>query len=136
MAYNAIVHGANGIIYWGTNYTPQPSPFMNDLNLITKELAEIKEVLAARSIDLDIDMKYHELMYSVDAGVEFITKKIENEIYFISVNSDKNPVKVTFSGLDEFKEISIFKDDRNIAFEDGDFTDYYEPFDVHIYILN
>jgi hypothetical protein len=136
MAYNAIVHGANGIIYWGTNYTPQPSPFINDLNYVTKELAEIREVLAARSIDLDIEIKYHELMYSVDAGVEFITKKIGNETYLISVNSDKNPVKVTFLGLDKFKEISIFKEDRNIAFDDGGFTDYYEPFDVHIYILN
>ena len=32
MAYQAIISGAVGINYWGTSYTPQPSPFMDDFN--------------------------------------------------------------------------------------------------------
>ena len=135
MAYNAIVHGANGIIYWGTNYTPQPSDFMDDLNRVTKELAEMQEVLATRSIGLNIKKEYHELMYSIDTGVEIMIKKVKGKIYMLAVNSDRNPVKVTFSGLDKFNEITVLQEEREVAINKGKFTDYYEPFDVHIYKL-
>ena len=135
MAYNAIVHGANGIIYWGTNYTPQPSAFIDDLNKVTMELTEMQDVLAAPGIDLKITKEYHELMYSVDTGVEFITKIINDETYLISVNSDKNPVKVTFSGLDKYKSVTVLKENRSIEINEGQFTENYKPFGVHIYKL-
>ena len=48
MAYNAIVHGASGILYWGSSYTPQPSPFMDNLNEVTKELADLQGQLSIR----------------------------------------------------------------------------------------
>lgn len=136
MAYNAIVHGANGVLYWGTNYTPQPSPFMDDLNKVTKELSEMQEVLAAPTIDLNIKIEYHELMYSVDSGVEFITKEVNGEIYLISVNADKNPVKVTFSGLNKFKTAEVLKENSSLNISDGKLTIDYIPFGVHIYKLS
>ena len=136
MAYNAIVHGANGIIYWGTNYTPQPSPFMDDLNSVTKELAEMQEVLAAPTVDLKIKKEYHELMYSVDTGVEIMVKKAGGKTYLLTVNSDKNPVKVTLDGLINYKVASILKENRTIKIENSKLTDTYEPFGVHIYELD
>ena len=136
MAYNAIVHGANGIIYWGTNYTPQPSPFMDDLNKVTRELAEMQEVLAAPAIDLNIKKEYHELMYSVDAGVEIMVKKVGGKIYLLTVNSDKNPVKVTLDGLMNFSVASVLKENRTVKIEHGKLTDAYQPFGVHIYELD
>ena len=69
MAYNAIVHGATGILYWGSNYTPQPSPFISDLNKVTRELSEMQEILATKSVELNITKEYHELGYSVDTGI-------------------------------------------------------------------
>ncbi len=135
MAYNAIVHGANGIIYWGTNYTPQPSAFMDTLNKVTRELSEMQDVLAAPDIELNIKKEYHELMYSVDTGVEFITKEVNGNIYFISVNSDKNPVKVTFSGLDKYKSVKVLKENRSIEINEGQITENFKPFGVHIYKL-
>ncbi len=133
MAYNAIVHGANGIIYWGTNYTPQPSPFMDDLNKVTRELAEMQEVLAAPALDLNIIKEYHELMYSVDTGVEIMAKKAGGKTYLLTVNSDKNPVKVSFAGLSGFKNALVLKEGKTVEIIKGILTDYYRSFDVHIY---
>ncbi|RLD65216.1 MAG: hypothetical protein DRI95_09225 [Bacteroidetes bacterium] len=135
MAYNAIVHGANGIVYWGTNYTPQPSPFINDLNRVTKELSEMQKVLSSKNTTNNIKQEYHELGYSVDAGVEFITKEISGKTYLISVNSDKNPVNITFSGLNKFKTVKVLTENRNITMQKGKFTDEYQAFGVHIYEL-
>ena len=136
MAYNAIVHGANGILIWGTNYTPQPSAFISDLNKVTKELAKMQEVLAAKTTTNNIKFEYHELGYSVDTGIEFITKEIEGKTYLISVNSDKNPVEVTISGLNKYKTAKVLTENRTTLIRTGQFTDEYKPFDVHIYKLN
>jgi hypothetical protein len=135
MAFNAIAHGATGILYWGTNYTPKDSPFIDDLNKVTKELAEMQPILSSPTIPISLDIKYHELMYSVDTGIELLAKRVNGKTYLITVNSDKNPVKVTFSGLNKYKKISVLNEKRKIDFLEGNFTDYYEPFGVHIYEL-
>ena len=135
MAYNAIIHGANGILYWGTNYTPQPSPFMDDLSKVTRELDEMQDVLAAPAIELNIKKEYHELMYSVDTGVEIMVKKVEGKTYMLTINSDKNPVKVSFIGLSNYKNATVLKEKRSLILNNGKLTDSYKPFDTHIYFL-
>jgi len=136
MAYNAIVHGANGILIWGTKYTPQPSKFIDDLYAVTRELAKIQEVLASQSTLNDIELEYHELGFSVDSGIEFITKEINGDTYLISVNSDKNPVRVTISGLDKFKSIEVVEENRTLKIYNGKIIEDFKPFAVHIYKIN
>jgi len=135
MAFNAIVHGANGINYWGMNYTSQPSSFMDDLNRVTKELAQMRNILSSRSVDLDIEKTYHELRYSVDTGIEILSKKMNDRHFLLTVNSDKNPIRITLGNLGDFKLARVIKEDKTIPIQDGEFTDDYTPFDVHIYEL-
>ncbi|MBA7567734.1 hypothetical protein ES708_09451 [subsurface metagenome] len=136
MAYNAIVHGATGILYWGINYTPQPSLFMDDLNKVTRELAGMQEILSATDAELNITKEYHELRYSIDTGIEILTKKNNDKYYLITVNSDKNPVKVSLTGLNKYKNANVLNENRTVTIEKGELTDLYKPFDVHIYELN
>lgn len=136
MAFNAIIHGANGINYWGMHYTPKPSPFMDDLNRVTKELGKIGKILASRSVDLLIEKSYHELRYSIDTGVEILAKKIDRKNFLITVNSDKNPVRVSLGNLGSFKQAIVMNENRNISIKDGVLTDDYKPFDINIYELD
>jgi len=96
----------------------------------------MQEVLAAKTTTNNIKFEYHELGYSVDTGIEFITKEIEGKTYLISVNSDKNPVEVTISGLNKYKTAKVLTENRTTLIRTGQFTDEYKPFDVHIYKLN
>jgi hypothetical protein len=50
MAYDAIVNGANGILYWGTPTTPKPSRFWADLKTLVSELRTLAPVLAASPV--------------------------------------------------------------------------------------
>ena len=136
MAYNAIVHGATGILYWGSNYTPQPSLFMDDLNKVTRELAGMQEILSATNAELNITKEYHELRYSIDTGIEILTKNVNDKYYLISVNSDKNPVKVSLTGLDKYKNANVLNENRTVPIEKGKLTDCFEPFEIHVYELN
>lgn len=133
MAYNAIVHGVNGILYWGTNYTPQPSEFMDNLNKVTKELASLNNVLSSKNVQNNVKVTYHELGFSVDTGIEMILKSIENKKYLITTNSDRKPAKVTFSGLSDFNESIVLYENRKLKISNGKFMDNYKAFDVHIY---
>lgn len=135
MAYDAIIHGANGILYWGTAYTPQPSAFWTNLKRVVRELADLQDVLAAGTESLPVIKTYHETGHSIDAGVEFIAKKANGEVYLLSANADKNPVKTTFSGLSDFSHVRVLNENRSLAIVDGSFTDSYDPFAVHIYKL-
>ena len=45
MAYDAIVSGADGILYWGTHTTPKPSRFWADLKTLVSELRAMAPVL-------------------------------------------------------------------------------------------
>jgi len=136
MAYNAIVHGASGILYWGWGYTPQPSEFMDNLYRVTSELSKMQNIVSTESISINIGKTYHELGNSVDAGIETILKKAEGNYYLIAVNSDKNKIKVTLEGLINFNEAVVLKEDRDLSIENGNITDSFETFDVHIYKLD
>ena len=85
---------------------------------------------------MDIKKEYHELGHSIDRGIEIISKKVNDHIYLITTNSDKNPVKISFLGLGAYKNAKVLKENRIIKISENKMTDYYEPFDVHIYELN
>ncbi len=135
MAYNAIIHGAVGINYWGTHYTPEPSPFMEALDNLTQELAEMQNILSARSFELDIKKEYHEIGYSVDTGVEILAKKVNNKTYLLTVNSHRKPVRVSLAGLKEYNNAIVLKEGRSLSINEGILLDDYKPFDVHVYEL-
>ena len=136
MAYNAIIHGANGILYWGTSYTPQPSEFWTNLKKVVSELSSLQKVLAAEPCQIELGKRYHETGHSIDAGVEILTKKFDNSLYLITANADKNPVKITLTGLPSFERAIIIGENRSLKIINGELTDSYEPFDVHIYRLD
>jgi hypothetical protein len=135
MAYNAIIHGATGIVYWGTSYTPQPSPFWSDLKKVTRELADMQNILTAKVVNFEIEKTYHELGHSVDAGVEILVKEYDNKIYLLTTNADKNPIKITFKLLKNNTKGKVLSENRTVQITNGEMTDTYNPFDVHIYEL-
>lgn len=136
MAFDAIVHGATGVIYWGSKYTPQPSEFMTNLNRVTRELSGMLDILSAENFNIKIEKVYHELGHSLDKGVEMVAKEYNKKVYLITVNPDKNPVKVSFNGLMKYKSADVLNEKRTLKTDKGILTDFYEPFDVHIYKLN
>ncbi len=135
MAYDAIINGATGILYWGMSHTPQPSPFWSDLKAVVRELGDLQKILAAPNAHLAIQKEYRETGHSVDKGVEVLTKKEGNSTYLITANADKNPVKVTLRRLQDFRSAKVLRENRKMSIRQGAFTDTYRAFDVHMYKL-
>lgn len=135
MAYQSVVHGANGILYWGLSYTPPEAPVWGALRAVADEFRELKEELAARKVALPLALKYHDAGHSLDRGVEWIAKPARHGIVLIAVNADRNPVEVTFGGLERFGSCRLLFDNRRAMFAHGSLRAAFSPFGVHVYRL-
>ena len=99
MAYDAIVHGAKGILYWGTHYVEKPSPFWTDLKRVVRELHEMQHVLAAPFETLNIGVTLEPTLHSTDRGIAVMAKRVDGRLVLIVVNELHEPVSFSISGL-------------------------------------
>jgi len=99
MAYDAIVHGARGILYWGTHRVEKPSEFWHNLKRVVKELSGIHNVLAAPIETLHVDITVEPTLHSADKGIALVTKRVDNHLCLIMVNEFQAPLRFTISQL-------------------------------------
>ncbi len=135
MAFQSLIRGANGIIYWGSHTMPQPSDAWTGIKRVTREVADVSAPLAQRNADVKIEIDYHEMGHSVDDGVQFLAKTHEGSLYVFTCNADKNLCKATLSGLGQWKTCTALNEDRTLPVENGAITDTWRRFDVHVYRL-
>ncbi|MFB3827069.1 MAG: hypothetical protein ACE15B_09875 [Bryobacteraceae bacterium] len=114
MAYQAIVHGANGLLWWGIRHAPAGAPMWRDLAAVAAELHGIRTDLASPRRELALKIEYHDTGHSLDRGIEWIARGRR----LIAVNADKNPVDASISGA-------------GLAVREE-----FEPFGVRLYRLN
>lgn len=133
MAYQAIVHGANGILYWGLHLGPENNPGWHAASAVASELKQIATELAARASGPSITTEYFETGHSLDKGIASLLKSTRNGVLLIAVNEDKNPVDVVFGQLSGFKTCSVKFEQRTVAFNNGALRDTFAPFTARVY---
>jgi len=136
MAYQAIVHGVNGITVWGMSYNDNPESLSN----ISSVLNEIKEmspfILGHRSGEIPT-LRYLERGFGISKGIESLVTETEKAVTLFCVNATINPVTVRFTSLpaafDGCGELQVLHEDRKVSLENGGFQDDFEGLGVHIY---
>ena len=101
MAYDAIVNGANGICYWGTDYDPHGKAW-ESLVPVTQELVPLHEFLAAPAVTIPIEIRKTPAWPSLDRDVLCSARKVGNSWLFIFVNEERDPQTVRVQFPDEF----------------------------------
>jgi hypothetical protein len=99
MAWQSVVHGMNGILWWGLSYTPASSSVWEDLTAVMREMRIHRSALDAPAEKLSLDVTYHDTGHSLDRGLEWIAKPLGAGRLLAVVNADPNPVDVTIEGL-------------------------------------
>jgi hypothetical protein len=136
MAWQSVVKGVNGILYWGLSYTPPEAPLWTDLKSVSQELSKLKDALAARTAKLKPQLSYHDTGHSLDRGIEWIAKSWRQSTILITVNADRNAVEVTFSGLKKFQHCEALFESRSLDWKSGELRDAFAAFDTHVYRLS
>lgn len=133
MAFQSLIKGANGIIYWGSFSMPQPSDAWTAITRTAREIADLAPVLAERTAAFVPSVDYHEIGHSVDDGVQWLVKESGGALYVFTCNAYRYPCRATLGGFGEWKTCTVLNENRTLDIADGGITDDWKAFDVHVY---
>ncbi|MBS1371500.1 MAG: hypothetical protein HPZ91_16265 [Lentisphaeria bacterium] len=117
MAYNAITHGATGIIY---HYLPYAKvlgeQFWKELRRVTRELNYASDIITA-------DTVADTALAADSSSIRFMHKKLNGAEYVIAVNEGTEPVTAVFTGFPEKEALLhvLLEDGRKIPVKNGAF---------------
>ncbi len=142
MAYQAIIRGARGLVFFGadiaaamsdrdkalgwnwTFYRKVLQPVLQELN----PAGPLHPALVARDSDLPVQLDGAD-------DVEFLVREAGDQIFILAAKRERSTVQVSFSGLPA--EISsgevLFEEPRTVSVSEGSFTDWFGPNEVHVY---
>lgn len=140
MAYQGIINGARGLMFFGGNVAAtlngQDSPlgwnwtFWEEvLKPVMREIGDhspLASALVAAESTLPI---------TSTPELEFCVREAPPYLYILACKREGATTNVTFSGLPPWASSGevIFESARTVTAQDGQFTDRFAPFDVHVY---
>ena len=137
MAYDALVHGANAILYWGTYVIPKNSALWGDLMKISRQIRALEPAIVGRRPDIAPIAVADETYGSIDGqGPLLMLRQAGSDWVLIAVNEQIDGLAFEVSGLpkslEEQKLYRLYSDEshqvRNSGFRDG-----IGRFGVHVY---
>jgi len=137
MAYDAIVHGANAILYWGTHYIEKDGTLWRDLMKVARELRALEPAILGQCPENMPIAAADETFGSVDGqGPRLMLRKTQGQWVLLAVNEYSQGVSFTISNLpDEMEGKTIYRlySTEAHTVRDGTIHDGIRGFGVHIY---
>jgi hypothetical protein len=144
MAYQAIINGARGLMFFGGNVTDtlnaQDAPlgwnwtFWDEvLKRVVREIGDhsaLAPALVASNSALPITMSG-----TTSPDLEFCVREAPPYLYILASKREGATTNVTFSGLPAWAATGevMYESPRTVTVKNGQFTDSFAPFDVHVY---
>ena len=134
MAYDAIVRGARGILYWGTGYTPKDSQLWRDLMKVARELADLQPVLSAPDASVVPEIKAPALVFWGSQAVQALGKNVDGQTWWLVVNEYPMSVSYTLGNLAglEGQAYTELASGSRLAVSDGALRNNIPGYGVHI----
>ena len=139
MTYEAIINGARGLIYFGGNNEGAMNERDKKLGWNWKFWTHV-----LRPVIREIGSKsplYPALVapevngVTVDGGIESCVRKVGNDLFILACKRGGETEKVEFSGLpaEAAKAEVLYEEPRAVQATGGRFTDWFGPWEVHVY---
>ena len=125
MAWDAIINGAKGIFYYGTNYLNDKNKLWDIMGKVNNEILALNDLILAGN---------GEQIKSTNPRIAYLSKKLNGKNYLLAINT--TPVKqkfVFFSKAMKGKCYSLLKPYTLNKNENFGFEDFIEPYDLKIY---
>ncbi|MFC1603650.1 hypothetical protein ACFL5F_01360 [Planctomycetota bacterium] len=140
MAYDAIVHGANALLYWGTHAIEKDSTLWRDLMKIGKELRALESGIVGEHPKNTPISAADETYGSIDGqGPRLMLRKAGQDWLIIAVNEHSQGISFTVSKLPgelEGKTLYRLYSDETRQVENRAFHDGIRGFGVLVYATN
>ena len=143
MTYEAIINGARGLTYFGgalpEGMTAADKKLGWNWRFWDRVLRPVVEEIGSKSplypALLEPDSKLPVKVKGT--GIEFCVREVGGEVFLLACRCDHTTDKVEFSGLPATRSQGevLFEEPRKIEIKNGRFTDWFAPFEVHVYRL-
>lgn len=137
MAYDAIVHGANAILYWGTHAIEKDSRLWQDLMNVARELRALEPAIVADRVSAEPVALTDETYGSVDGqGPTLMLRKTGDDWVLIAVNEYAQGISFNVRQLpQELDGRTLFRLNSNETqvVRHGSFHDGIRGLGVHVY---
>ncbi|MEN6423969.1 MAG: hypothetical protein ABFE13_01295 [Phycisphaerales bacterium] len=137
MAYDAIVHGANAILYWGTASIEDDCPLWRDIMKVARELRALEPGIVGGRAAAEPVSRADETYGSVDdEGPRLMLRRAGNDWVLIAVNEYGQGVSFSVSNLPkeiEGKTLYRLYSDETQVVRDGGLHDGIRHLGVHVY---
>lgn len=142
MTYQAIINGARGLLYFGggipSTLNERDAKLGWNWTFWQRVLRPVLDEIGPRS-PLQPALLAPEsplpITVSGAAGMEFCAREVKGELFLLACKREGETAKVTFHGLPEKAGVGevLFESPRTVKAAQGKFTDWFAPFEVHVY---
>jgi hypothetical protein len=163
MAYQAVIHGAKGLHYYGQLHCTRPNSAAGlsseakdasvnkaefercrDLNRrfwdkhrsFFQELAEASRIFVLADAKPAASPVLRAELSSTRPSIEILAKQSDKAVYLLTANADSRKGAATFrlpESMRSLSEMHVLFENRRIAVKEGTFTDDFDPYAVHVY---
>ena len=142
MTYQALINGARGLIYFGGNIkaamTPEDAKLGWNWTFWRRVLRPVLEEIGTRSpLAPALVAPDSKLPIKVEGAndVEFCIREVGNDLYLLACKREGRTLQVKFTGLPAWAAAGevLYESPRRVQANAGRFTDWFAPFDVHVY---
>ena len=137
MAYDALVHGASAILYWGTSYIPKDGVLWSDLMKIACQIRALEPAIVGDHPDIAPVAIADETYGSIDGqGPLLMLRRSGSDWVLIAVNEQIQGVSFAVSSLPKsLEEKTLYRlySDESHQVKNSGFRDGIRSFGVHIY---
>ncbi|MBX7255380.1 MAG: hypothetical protein K1Y02_03370 [Candidatus Hydrogenedentes bacterium] len=135
MAYASVLHGAKGVLYWGSSYMKN-QPFRTSLYALTSELASLQPFLVAPS-EPSASVRLVETPEEREGkGISFAVRRAGDDWLIALLNEDdKRHMGVEVSGLEglEGRELFLLYGDEPAPIVNGTLVVRMQPHEVKLF---
>lgn len=137
MAYDALVHGAHALLYWGTDYIEKDSVLWKDLMKTAKELRTLEPALVGRRVEGTPMAVADETYGSVDGqGPTLMLRRAADNWVLVAVNECTQGVSFRVQQLPKEMEgrtlYRLYSEESQVVTK-GSFRDGIRGLGVHVY---
>lgn len=137
----SLIHGSKGIIYFVHQFKPSfnehalldDPPMLAEVTSINRQTAQLAPLLNSPSIENIVSVRSS----TPETPIDIMAKRYGKSLYIFSVGMRNGETTGSFKLRDNFnsRTVDVIGENRTIALKNGQFSDSYQPYGVHIYCI-
>jgi hypothetical protein len=144
MSYQAIINGARGLMYFGGAIPAAMTESNRKLgwnwHFWSRVLRPVVEEIGSKSPLYPALLAPNSKLpvQAKGSGIEFCVRETPGELFLLACKRNHSTEEIEFSGLPESvgRGDVLFEEPRKVEMKQGRFTDWFAPFEVHVYRFN